>query len=37
MYKEAAGISLEDFHDSTKSIIQSNNINLKGYSDLKLI
>lgn len=37
MYKEAAAISLEDFHDSTKSIIQSNNINLKGYSDLKLI
>lgn len=38
MYKEAVGISLEDLHDSTKSIIHSNNINIniKTYSELKL-
>jgi len=37
IYKESTETSLEDFHDSTKSIIHSNNINIKGYSELKLI
>ena len=34
IYREATETSLDDFHSSTKAIIRSKNLNVKGYSEL---
>jgi ectoine hydroxylase-related dioxygenase (phytanoyl-CoA dioxygenase family) len=35
-YKEASKISIDDFSNSSRSLFDSNNINIKSYSDLKI-